>query len=430
MESKSHNLNRPILIVANSSWYLNHYRSLLIKELKNNYKYVIAMCPIDSSTNKLSKYILHIPLRIDRSGGLSPISLLISLIRMFFIVRALKPSLIHSHTLKANFITSIISAFYGIPVIYSFAGMGRMFSSSSYKKFVFNRILRIMFFFSSLIRVSKFKIKKNEIRCNYIFQNPRDLKFVNSVVKPSKKIFENFSLIPGSGVPELYFKNVKSIQNGWIKDSPNKLIPFEIDKIKFIFCGRLIKSKGIYEFCKIANFLNKNEYYVYGDFDKISDENSNENTLKQELIFNKNTKLLGNVANPLLNHLNDFPILLLLSEYGEGLPRTIIEAMSLCIPVVSTKIAACELFDSRYLYLLDSKNLEHFKNVLENILIDYKKGILKQKLLNSRNLVQNKYSEIQIVDDTIKLYRKNLENKNISYLNSKDHNDFNLWISN
>ena len=420
-----HNLNRPVLIVANSSWYLNHYRSLLIKELKNNFKYVIALSPIDSSTYKLSRNILHIPFRIDRSGGLSPFSLLISLSRMLFIVRALKPSLIHSHTLKANFITSVIASLYGIPIIYSFAGMGRMFTKSSFKKFIFIRILKIIFFFSSMKRVSKFKIKKNQTRCKYIFQNPRDLQFVKSVIKPSNEVLENFSLIPGSGLPEIYQNKFNQVQNNWIKNLPNKSTHFQIEKIKFIYCGRLIKSKGIYEFVKIANVLNKNQYYIYGDFDEIYKKNN----LKNELIKKNNVKLQGNVINPLLNHLNDFPILLLLSQYGEGLPRTMLEAMSLGIPVISTKIAACELFDSRHLYLLDTNDLKGLENALENIIIDFKSGKLKLKLLNARDLVTNKYSEMQIVQDTLEIYKKQLENKSIGFLNSKDINDFNLWIS-
>ncbi len=421
-------LNRPILIVSNSSWYLNHYRSLLIRELKVNYNYVIAMCPIDSSTEKLSEYILHIPYRIDRSGGLSPFSLLISTLRMFFIIRALKPSLIHSHTLKANFITSIIASFYGIPIIYSFAGMGRMFSSNRYKKFIFKIILKSIYLFSSIQRVSKFKIKKNQLRCKYIFQNPRDLRFVKSIFKPNKIDFKSFNLIFGSGLPEIYLKKSKDVENKWITQLPIKLKNLKIDKINFIYCGRLIKSKGIDDFYKIANSLKNNKYNVYGDFDKgfIEDDI---NKLKQQLENHKNLTLEGNIDNPLFNHLKGFPVLLLLSQYGEGLSRTMIEAMSLCIPVISTKIAACELFDENYIYLLESNDLKEVKKALHHILIDYQKGLLKQKLLNSRDLIEDKYSEIKIVKETLKIYRKAIKNKDLDYLNSKNIKDLNFWIS-
>lgn len=429
MVNKNNKLNRPVLIVSNSSWYLNHYRSLLIRELKNRYKYVIAICPIDSSTKILSNYVFHIPFRIHRSGGLSPLSLFFSILRMFFIVRALKPSIIHSHTLKANFINSIISVFYGIPIIYSFAGMGRMFLSSKYKKFIFINILKSIYFFSSIKRVSKFKIKKNQLRCKYIFQNPRDLRFVKNIIKPNKKELENFILIPGSGLPEIYFEKEKDIENSWISNASLKSISIEIDKIKLIYCGRLIESKGIYKFNKVANVLKKNKYYVYGDFDKISEFDNKKNKLKEELENKKNLILRGNTLNPLFNHLEEFPVLLLLSQYGEGLSRTIIEAMSLCIPVISTKIAACELFDERHIYLLESNDEKNVKKVLEKVLIDHKKGLLKKKLLNSRDLVKEKYSEEKIVSDTLKIYKNEIEKKELDYLNLKDIDNFDLWIS-
>ena len=55
---------------------------------------------------------------------------------------------------------------------------------------------------------------------------------------------------------------------------------------------------------------------------------------------------------------------------------------------------------------------------MENILTDYKSGKLKRKLLDARNLIKDEYSEIKIVQDTPKIYKKEL-NKSLPYLNSK-----------
>ena len=50
--------DRPIIFIANSSWYLDHYRKELIKKCaeKNN---VISISPIDKSIRNLSKISLH-----------------------------------------------------------------------------------------------------------------------------------------------------------------------------------------------------------------------------------------------------------------------------------------------------------------------------------------------------------------------------------
>ena len=113
--------NRPFLIIANSSWYLLHYQ-LLINELKSRNINVITLSPLDKSTSDLSRETLHIPWRISRSGNKNIFKLFLSLFRLIFIFRTLKPQLVHSHTLKTNFLATIASFFLGIPCVLSFAG--------------------------------------------------------------------------------------------------------------------------------------------------------------------------------------------------------------------------------------------------------------------------------------------------------------------
>ena len=43
-------IKRPPLLISNSSWYLIHYRKLLISELKNIYSQVVTLSPIDKSS--------------------------------------------------------------------------------------------------------------------------------------------------------------------------------------------------------------------------------------------------------------------------------------------------------------------------------------------------------------------------------------------
>ena len=50
---------------------------------------------------------------------------------MLLLVRAIKPKLIHSHTLKTNLLSSLF--FYMVSIIFSFAGMGRLSKSKGIK---------------------------------------------------------------------------------------------------------------------------------------------------------------------------------------------------------------------------------------------------------------------------------------------------------
>ena len=65
MTTESLKETRPTLIAANSSWYLLHYRSMLLKEISKK-SLPISMSPIDSSSKELSQISLHIPWKTQR----------------------------------------------------------------------------------------------------------------------------------------------------------------------------------------------------------------------------------------------------------------------------------------------------------------------------------------------------------------------------
>ena len=52
---------RPILLLSNSCWYLNHYRNFLIKEIQKNNLKLIVMAPYDKvRLNYLQKWFIYL----------------------------------------------------------------------------------------------------------------------------------------------------------------------------------------------------------------------------------------------------------------------------------------------------------------------------------------------------------------------------------
>ena len=48
------NINsRPVMLISNSSWYLYHYRKLLIENLKKENEHILALAPYDSMSRDL-----------------------------------------------------------------------------------------------------------------------------------------------------------------------------------------------------------------------------------------------------------------------------------------------------------------------------------------------------------------------------------------
>ena len=170
---------RPIVITANSSFYLLHYRKLLIKDLNRKNK-VVTISPVDSSSNSLAKISFNLPWRIDRSKDLNPSSFLISTLRMFFLVRAIKPKLIHSHTLRTNLVVAIVCFFYNIPCILSFTGLG-ILSNNQSSNLLFKLIIRTIIFLSVYERKGLFNWLRTYERSRFIFQNNNDLHSISSI---------------------------------------------------------------------------------------------------------------------------------------------------------------------------------------------------------------------------------------------------------
>jgi len=198
--------SRTIFIIANSSWYINHYRRYLLKELKTQDLYnVVTISPLDDCTKELSKMSLNIQWRISRSGNKNFLQVLFSLIRLIFIFRSLKPIIVHSHTLKTNFLTSIASFIFGTRCIISFAGLGQISNSKGIKRFIFILIIKIIGFLS-FREIKNKNILKNKKRTAFIFQNKNDMQFIKNIIKIPQS---NEHLIFGSGVPNYFLEQKK-----------------------------------------------------------------------------------------------------------------------------------------------------------------------------------------------------------------------------
>ncbi len=396
---------RPIVLVSNSSWYLYHYRKLLMKDLKRKNIRSIAFSPYDFASKNLSKIIMHIPWKLSRTKDKNLYSLFLSFLRMIIVIRSIKPKLIHSHTLQANLITSVVGSFLGIKCILSFAGIGRFEQSRKLSKIIFISIFKMIYFFSSFERKSRFRFISNPKRTVFIFQNQKDIDFIKKNLVKSN--YSEFKLIPGSGVPLNYILKSKKYEkkNYWLKD--NKLVYRRenlISQITFIYCARLLKSKGILTFLEIAELNPKSNFLIYGSIDNSSKESLTNNQIIKYKEKNKNITFLGNKFDPLLKINCKFPILIVPSIYGEGFPRAIIEATTLNIPVISSKEAANKISLNNISFVSKDNNPLSYNKCIKKIIKEYYSNNLKKIIANAKIKTIDNYSEEIIVQKTLRIY--------------------------
>ena len=88
-------------------------------------------------------------------------------------------------------------------------------------------------------------------------------------------------------------------------------------------------------------------FYIYGELNVKSKEQIDKKEINYFKNKNKNLFFMDYLNDPLLKHHNDNSIFIIPSEYGEGLPRGIIEALSLKIPVIASNKSCVGLFDKK-----------------------------------------------------------------------------------
>ena len=139
-----------------------------------------------------------------------------------------------------------------------------------------------------------------------ITQNSRDF----NLVKHKSKY-----LAYGSGIPASF------LNEKWKKTTSSKKT--------FAYVGRAEKSKGIYLFLKIAKLFPEYNFNVYS---KLNEELQTKLMMKK----NKNVTFCGFTEKKLIFKKTD--VVIFPSEYGEGIARVVLEALSSNTFVISTKI--------------------------------------------------------------------------------------------
>ena len=102
LKKREDNHSQLIILVANSSWYLKQYSSLLIKQISDLNMIPIALAPRDKFTKDLSKLSSYIEWKVSTKNNYNFFSILKAFLSLFNLIYELKPAIIQSHTIRPN----------------------------------------------------------------------------------------------------------------------------------------------------------------------------------------------------------------------------------------------------------------------------------------------------------------------------------------
>ena len=114
-----------------------------------------------------------------------------------------------------------------------------------------------------------------------------------------------------------------------------QILPHNNQTINVIYLGKLCKDKGVYDIIEAAKYITNTDIMInlYGDGNiKELEKLITENNLQKKIKING--WISGNKKDKVLQNSD----ILILPSYNEGLPISILEAMAVGLPVISTPV--------------------------------------------------------------------------------------------
>lgn len=300
--------NRPLVaIYSNSDWNVVNYRFGLINALLANGYEVLVLAPKGRHFETLKAAGVAVE-HIEMSRrGTSPLAELALLWRSTKALRKARPEALLTFTVKPNIHGSLAARITGTKVINNVSGLGSAF-------------FRNALFTAFISRLYKTALRKSG---TVFFQNIDDQnRFISAgIVQRSVA-----KLLPGSGVDLRRFR---------------PRTPKDRRQFTFLLVARLLWDKGVAEFAEAARALRGDNvrFQILGIVEEESPAAVSIEALRNwesEGIL----KYLGE-AEDVRPHLADTDCVVLPSYYPEGVPRALLEAAAMGIPVITTDTPGC-----------------------------------------------------------------------------------------
>jgi len=330
-----------ITLSANTSWYLFNFRRSTIEEfLKMDFQ-VVCISPEDDFSKKLEDLgCKWISLKMDNKGT-NPLKDIFIFFKFFSVYKTLKPEAALHFTIKNNIYGTWAASLLQISSINHVTGLGTAFL----KKNLTSSIVKMLYKMSQPLA--------HKVFC----QNKEDYSLlINKKLVKKDKLF----ILPGSGVNLERFHPI--LKRGSL-DKKNEF--------KLLFCGRILADKGLFELIEALKEINLNEIkchlWLQGFLDSKNISSISE---AQISIWSKFKWLEWRGSTDKIEDVMSIVDGVVLPSYREGMPRTLLEACAMELPVVTTNVPGCNeiIEDGINGFLCEPKNSDSLMDALEKLI--------------------------------------------------------------
>ncbi len=302
---------KKIAVIENGLFSTYTMRDGLMQALLKEGYDVTILTHINSFVSQVEKTGLNV-INIG-SGNLNPLKVLKYIFNLYSALKKIQPDVCLTFSIRPAIWGNFITRFLKIPTITNITGVGPLFISKN----LAYRVAR------SIYRFALQKTKK------VFFQNFDDMNLFLDKKFVTKEIAER---IPGSGVDFEKFYPVNSTK----KHDENFI---------FLFIGRLIKDKGIFEFVEAARTI-KQKYpnIIFNVIGPFWLQNLKSNTITK-------TDLQNWIVEGTIDYQGEKKDIrkfiaeadcIVLPSYREGTSNILLEAASMEKPIITTNTTGCK----------------------------------------------------------------------------------------
>ncbi len=356
--------NKFILLSSYPQSIVN-FRGDLIVDLQRHGVTVHVVSPVIEENNSIYKDLIEMGVIVHKiplnRKGINPFFDLIYFLRLVGLFISIRPKYVMGYTVKPVIYGSMAATICRVPYNFSLiTGLGSSFVNEATRtRAVIQKILKYLY----RIALSG----SNTI----FFQNIDDCRLFlkNRIIKSLDKSV----IVNGSGVNlEYYYK-----------------CPLP-DEVSFLLISRLISEKGVLEFASAAQRINSiypNVKFVlagWHDDKSISDRKINSWVEDKRLVF------LGNLED-VRDTIKSCSVFVLPSSYREGVPRIILEAMSMGRAIITTDSPGCRetVIDGKTGFLIKPKSTDELVSAMLKFVKN--KDLIDKMGKKSRQLAEDKF---------------------------------------
>jgi len=370
-----------ITISSNTSWYLYNFRASTIRRLLAQGYRVVCLSPRDDYSPRLIDDLSceWLPLVMNNHGS-NPFRDAGLVYQFWRHYRALRPAAALHFTIKNNVYGTWAARVLGVPAINNVSGLGTAFIRTG----VVSRIVRLLY-------------KTSQPLAHRVFcQNEDDLnQLVGNKLVPSERL----ELLPGSGVDlERFNPALRKSHNG----------PF-----RFLYAGRMLTDKGLNELVEAVRDINANgvrcSLWLCGFADV---ENVSAISRRQLSAWSEEPGIEWLGSCDVMEEIYAAVDCVVLPSYREGMPRSLLEAGAMALPVVATDVPGCRnvVADGYNGLLCEVKSSASLGHAMQRMLAltDDERVRLGE---NGRALVGRKFDEQLVVEATMRAVQSALRGR-------------------